>query len=396
MKKHLFICIALLAFALEARAQVVSTDPQTRYRDSDTAIDNGGLMRQRFNGGVFALESNTNALGTFGTVVAPFQITVPSTNYGDSTQSNVVRIAGPIVKGSNYLGTGSIYLAGDSAESIILGTASSADPSDASILAMRRYRGTQSARTNAANGDVMGWLSFQGYANHMYDSAGIQGVVDGAVSNNVQPPSRLNFYTLASGESWDGLAWKMSLRNNGDLELSDGTMIVGESTNASAFGAHAVFIGADDYAFSVLHAASNTAAVAGNVYLARSRGTHAARLKVANGDTVGQIASAGDAADGGGSLLDMAYIRFRVDGTYTAGQRPPSRIEFYTSTANAAYGAPNMTLTSEGGVTMPEQANVTAPAANSGTYYFRDDGAGKTQFVVLFPTGSVQVLATEP
>jgi hypothetical protein len=37
-----------------------------------------------------------------------------------------------------------------------------------------------------------------------------------------------------------------------------------------------------------------------------------------------------------------------------------------------------------------------APTANKGRAYFRDNGAGKTQFVVRFPTGAVQVIATEP
>lgn len=43
-----------------------------------------------------------------------------------------------------------------------------------------------------------------------------------------------------------------------------------------------------------------------------------------------------------------------------------------------------------------EIADPAAPSANSGRAYFRDNGAGKTQFVVRFPTGAVQVLATEP
>lgn len=37
-----------------------------------------------------------------------------------------------------------------------------------------------------------------------------------------------------------------------------------------------------------------------------------------------------------------------------------------------------------------------APAANKGRLYFRDNGGGKTQLVVRFPTGAVQVIATEP
>jgi hypothetical protein len=43
-----------------------------------------------------------------------------------------------------------------------------------------------------------------------------------------------------------------------------------------------------------------------------------------------------------------------------------------------------------------EIAAPAAPAANTGRLYFRDNGAGKTQLVVRFPTGAVQVIATEP
>lgn len=37
-----------------------------------------------------------------------------------------------------------------------------------------------------------------------------------------------------------------------------------------------------------------------------------------------------------------------------------------------------------------------APAANNGVMYFRDNGAGKTQLVVRFNTGAIQVIAAEP
>lgn len=37
-----------------------------------------------------------------------------------------------------------------------------------------------------------------------------------------------------------------------------------------------------------------------------------------------------------------------------------------------------------------------APAANRGRLYVRDNGSGKSQLVVRFATGAVQVLATEP
>lgn len=37
-----------------------------------------------------------------------------------------------------------------------------------------------------------------------------------------------------------------------------------------------------------------------------------------------------------------------------------------------------------------------APAANEALLYTRDNGAGKTQLVVRFNTGAIQVIATEP
>ncbi len=37
-----------------------------------------------------------------------------------------------------------------------------------------------------------------------------------------------------------------------------------------------------------------------------------------------------------------------------------------------------------------------APGANTGRLYFKDNGSGKTQLVVRFNTGAIQVLATEP
>ena len=43
-----------------------------------------------------------------------------------------------------------------------------------------------------------------------------------------------------------------------------------------------------------------------------------------------------------------------------------------------------------------EISDPAAPSANRGRLYFKDNGAGKTQIVVRFPTGAVQVIATEP
>ena len=37
-----------------------------------------------------------------------------------------------------------------------------------------------------------------------------------------------------------------------------------------------------------------------------------------------------------------------------------------------------------------------APDPNNGLLYVRDNGAGKTQLAIRFPTGAIQVVATEP
>jgi hypothetical protein len=47
-------------------------------------------------------------------------------------------------------------------------------------------------------------------------------------------------------------------------------------------------------------------------------------------------------------------------------------------------------------VLMEEIADPSAPTANRGILYTRDNGSGKTQLVVRFPTGAIQVIATEP
>lgn len=43
-----------------------------------------------------------------------------------------------------------------------------------------------------------------------------------------------------------------------------------------------------------------------------------------------------------------------------------------------------------------ERTDPPAPPANTARIYAKDNGAGKTQLVVRFPTGAVQVIATEP
>lgn len=58
------------------------------------------------------------------------------------------------------------------------------------------------------------------------------------------------------------------------------------------------------------------------------------------------------------------------------------------SSGNFALGANVMTL--------GKRTDPTAPSANFGHFYMRDNGGGKMQFCARFPTGAIQVIATEP
>ena len=54
-----------------------------------------------------------------------------------------------------------------------------------------------------------------------------------------------------------------------------------------------------------------------------------------------------------------------------------------------------LTLTNQP-IDLSEIADPDAPDPNNGLLYVKDNGAGKTQLVIRFPTGAVQIIATEP
>lgn len=56
----------------------------------------------------------------------------------------------------------------------------------------------------------------------------------------------------------------------------------------------------------------------------------------------------------------------------------------------------SITMGATGDILFSEKTDSAAPAVNKAVLYSRDNGSGKTQLVVRFNTGAVQVLATEP
>jgi hypothetical protein len=72
--------------------------------------------------------------------------------------------------------------------------------------------------------------------------------------------------------------------------------------------------------------------------------------------------------------LGTTYKAYRVDdaGNVVADEKAPSYFDFN------------------------EVAAPDAPGANIGRLFVRDNGSGKTQLCVRFPTGAIQVVSTEP
>lgn len=68
----------------------------------------------------------------------------------------------------------------------------------------------------------------------------------------------------------------------------------------------------------------------------------------------------------------------------------------YVGIAGAWSAVGRVSGTTMGAIPFTEISDPAAPAANEARLYARDNGAGKTQLVVVFNTGAVQVIATEP
>lgn len=94
-----------------------------------------------------------------------------------------------------------------------------------------------------------------------------------------------------------------------------------------------------------------------------------------------------------------------VEGTTTRPGYLEVRLPNGTRLGYLGWGTTNVELTLENGAFFAlvgnamEMTEMTAPsngAANTGRLFCRDNGAGKTQLCVIFGSGAVQVVATEP
>lgn len=67
-----------------------------------------------------------------------------------------------------------------------------------------------------------------------------------------------------------------------------------------------------------------------------------------------------------------------------------------TKAGTVSWVSPRGSLSFPADILLTEISDPAAPAANKAKLYSKDNGSGKTQLVVRFPTGAVQVIATEP
>jgi hypothetical protein len=99
---------------------------------------------------------------------------------------------------------------------------------------------------------------------------------------------------------------------------------------------------------------------------------------------IGCIASVHSTATGSGAIGVDAQVLSGHTNTFVFGLSGRS-----TAASQMQFGARHIEMSEL-------SADPSAPSANGGRFYLRDNGAGKTQMCVIFATGAVQVIATEP
>lgn len=110
--------------------------------------------------------------------------------------------------------------------------------------------------------------------------------------------------------------------------------------------------------------------------------------------TSGTLESKGKDADSPEGLLELLAVTF--DGNAASGVASVS-ISLQTEDGDIEIGGALRLVLGTTFLEMTEQsADPDAPGLNRGRLFLRDNGSGKTELCVRFPTGAVQVLATEP
>lgn len=118
--------------------------------------------------------------------------------------------------------------------------------------------------------------------------------------------------------------------------------------------------------------------------------------KVTNAYDIGSLAvRARNLYLAGGAVLDGQIAALHTE-LQAAGSIYWTGRSVIRSPADGIVSIVNQAGTLGGALQLLERTDPAAPAANIGLLYMRDNGSGKTQLVARFPTGAIQVIATEP
>lgn len=209
-----------------------------------------------------------------------------------------------------------------------------ANSANAPTQDFRKARGTVAVPANVAVGDRIIDIRATPRSTTFQLSGAIRSYVDAAVVAGQNPASRLEFETNANNAASQANA---AIFSNGFLVLGNAKVARGVTESLGLLN-----LGGNGTVEAYLERASADTTPA-RFAMRKTRGTLAAPADVAVGDYLGYIAGEGRSTN----VFETASMRMAVDAAVVAGQRPASRIEWYTNAVNTAPSA-NMALFNNG------------------------------------------------
>jgi hypothetical protein len=215
----------------------------------------------------------------------------------------------------------------------------------------RAAGGTLAAPTAVASGSWLARIEANAWTGAgSWNFAGIlQNVADANAVSGQSIANRWEFHTNDTNQA-------PSLRQ---VIKADGKIAMGPSGWATPAGDLDLASQTTTLQFHVYHAISNT--TGGEIQFRKARTGLSAPTDAADQDFIGRLTAYPRST----TFQEGASIRFKVEGTFTAGQRPPTSIEFYTNVANTA-PVQNMVLDTDGnlGLSAGLFSSTERPAAN--------------------------------
>lgn len=133
---------------------------------------------------------------------------------------------------------------------------------------------------------------------------------------------------------------------------------------------------------------------------ASSNDSHGLLIRnVINGanDFVSGVYSRDPYTNSGGSIKSLVHFWAGTQTNTTATNTATLALGSYPTDGNwFLYNTTKANSKINGGIQFGEITDQPAPSSDAGILYVRDNGSGKSQLVIRFPSGAVQVIATEP